>query len=240
MNYIEERNELVEFGRRMSQEGLSSGTSGNLSIYLKEEGLVLITPSGMGYFDIMPEDIVVMDLEGRVVEGDRKPSSEYHLHTLFYKNRPNAGAVVHTHSIYSTALSVMRKPILPVHYAIVEANAFEIPCAKYARYGTEELARNAMEAIGEDSNAVLLANHGLVAGGATLPKAYGLVKTLEFVAEIQLRAYAAGEPVLLTREELEEVKVGFKGYGQSESAAPSRKGEDDETKRRRSRRWIYR
>lgn len=211
--YLEEKKELVEYGKKMSAEGLSSGTSGNLSIYLKEEGVVLITPSGIGYFDTEPEDIVVMDLDGNIVEGSRKPSSEWHLHTLFYKNKPEAGAVVHTHSKYCTTLSTLRMPIKAVHYVIADAGTDEVPCAPYRRYGTEELAKVAVESAGE-SNAVLLANHGIVVCGKNLKSAYGLAKGMEYVAEIQVTAMSVGEPVVLTKKEMEEVMEGFKTYGQ--------------------------
>jgi len=211
--YLEEKKELVEYGKKMSAEGLSSGTSGNLSIYLKEEGVVLITPSGIGYFDTEPEDIVVMDLDGNIVEGSRKPSSEWHLHTLFYKNKPEARAVVHTHSKYCTTLSTLRMPIKAVHYVIADAGTDEVPCAPYRRYGTEELAKVAVETAGE-SNAVLLANHGIVVCGKNLKSAYGLAKGMEYVAEIQVTAMSVGEPVVLTKEEMEEVMEGFKTYGQ--------------------------
>ncbi|MDK8276673.1 L-fuculose-phosphate aldolase [Peptoniphilus duerdenii] len=211
--YLEEKKELVEYGKKMSAEGLSSGTSGNLSIYLKEEGVVLITPSGIGYFDTTPEDIVVMDLEGNIIEGTRKPSSEWHLHTLFYKNKPEARAVVHTHSKFCTTLATLRMPIKAVHYVIADAGTNEVPCAPYRRYGTEELAKVAVESAGE-SNAVLLANHGIVVCGKNLKSAYGLAKGMEYVAEIQVTAMSVGEPVVLSKEEMDEVLEGFKTYGQ--------------------------
>lgn len=211
--YLEEKKELVEYGKKMSAEGLSSGTSGNLSIYLKEDGVVLITPSGIGYFDTKPEDIVVMDLEGNIIEGTRKPSSEWHLHTLFYKNKPEARAVVHTHSKFCTTLATLRMPIKAVHYVIADAGTNEVPCAPYRRYGTEELAKVAVESA-KESNAVLLANHGIVVCGKNLKSAYGLAKGMEYVAEIQVTAMSVGEPVVLSKEEMDEVLEGFKTYGQ--------------------------
>lgn len=211
--YLEEKKELVEYGKKMSAEELSSGTSGNLSIYLKEEGVVLITPSGIGYFDTKPEDIVAMDLEGNIIEGTRKPSSEWHLHTLFYKNKPEARAVVHTHSKFCTTLSTLRMPIKAVHYVIADAGTNEVPCAPYRRYGTEELAKVAVESA-KESNAVLLANHGIVVCGKNLKSAYGLAKGMEYVAEIQVTAMSVGEPVVLSKEEMDEVLEGFKTYGQ--------------------------
>ena len=100
-------------------------------------------------------------------------------------------------------------PIYPVHYVIADANAFEVPCARYERYGTEKLAKAAVEASG-DSNAVLLANHGLVVCGKNMKSAYGLAKEMEYIA------MSVGKPVLLTDEEMEEVAEGFKSYGQAQ------------------------
>lgn len=213
MKYIKEKEELIEYGKKMSEEGISSGTSGNLSIYIPEDNVVLITPSGIGYFDIKVEDIVVMDLDGNVVEGERKPSSEWHLHTLFYKNKPEARGVVHTHSIFCSTLAALRMPIKAVHYVVADANVSEVPCAPYRRFGTEELAEVAVEAAGK-SNAVLLANHGIVTCGKSLKSAYGLAKGMEYVAEIQCRSMSMGEPHILSDEEMDEVLEGFKTYGQ--------------------------
>lgn len=211
--YEKERALLVEYGKKMSSEGLSSGTSGNLSIYDPEKKLVLITPSGIGYFDTKPEDIVVMTLDGEIVEGDRKPSSEWHLHTLFYKKKPEARGVVHTHSVFCTTLAALRMPIQAAHYVIADAGVAEVPCAPYRRFGTEELASVAMDSIGE-SNAVLLANHGIVVCGKDLKSAYGLAKGMEYCAEVQWRAMSVGKPVILSDEEMDAVLEGFKTYGQ--------------------------
>lgn len=213
MNYIKEKELLIEYGKRMSSEGISSGTSGNLSIYDPENNLVLITPSGIGYFDTKPEDIVVMTLEGEIVEGTRKPSSEWHLHTLFYKNKPEARGVVHTHSVFCSTLAALQMPIKAVHYVVADCGSSEVPCAPYRRFGTEELAKVAVETAG-DSNAVLLANHGIVTCGKSLESAYGLAKGLEYVSEIQCRSMSIGNPVVLSEEEMKEVLEAFKSYGQ--------------------------
>ena len=163
-----ERELVAEYGRRMSSAGLSTGTSGNLSIYDPQGGLMAISPSGIGYFDTQPEDVVVMDLEGGVVEGSRKPSSEWGLHALFYRKKPGARAVVHTHSMYCTTFAVLGQPIQAVHYAIADAGAGTVPCAPYHLFGTPELAEAAVRTAGA-SNAVLLANHGLVVCGKDQP-----------------------------------------------------------------------
>ena len=213
MKLEQERELLTEYGRRMSQAGLSVGTSGNLSIYVPEEGLMAITPSGLDYEATTPADIVVMDLEAHVVEGERKPSSEWALHTKFYQHHPAARAVVHTHSMYCTTLACLGKPLEAVHYAIGAAGTARIPVAPYRLFGSPELAEAAVEACG-DGKAVLLANHGLVAWEGSLPKAFSLARDLEFTAELQWRAMAVGTPNILTDSQMAEALERFKTYGQ--------------------------
>lgn len=208
-----ERELVVEYGRKMSADRLSTGTSGNISIYVPEEGLLAISPSGIGYFDTRPEDVVVTDLEGNIVEGTRKPSSEWALHTLFYKSKPHIRAVVHTHSMYCTTFAVLGRPLRAVHYAIADAGAAEIPCAPYFPFGTLELAEAAVETAGP-SDAVLLGNHGLVACGRDITGAYGLALNLEYVAELQYRALCVGTPNILSSEQMADVMDRFQSYGQ--------------------------
>ena len=213
MKLEQERELLTEYGRRMSRAGLSVGTSGNLSIYVPEEGLMAITPSGLDYEATTPADIVVMDLEAHVVEGERKPSSEWALHTKFYQRHPAARAVVHTHSMYCTTLACLGKPLEAVHYAIGAAGAARVPVAPYHLFGSPELAEAAVEACG-GGKAVLLANHGLVAWEGSLPKAFSLARDLEFTAELQWRAMAVGTPNILTDNQMAEALERFKTYGQ--------------------------
>ena len=213
MKLEQERELLTEYGMRMSRAGLSVGTSGNLSIYVPEEGLMAITPSGLDYEATTPSDIVVMDLEAHVVEGERKPSSEWALHTKFYQRHPAARAVVHTHSMYCTTLACLGKPLEAVHYAIGAAGTARIPVAPYRLFGSPELAEAAVEACG-DGKAVLLANHGLVAWEGSLPKAFSLARDLEFTAELQWRAMAVGTPNILTDSQMAEALERFKTYGQ--------------------------
>lgn len=211
-----EREQIVEYGKKMSLAGLCPGTSGNISIYDPESGLMAITPSGIDYFAIQPEDIVVSDLNARVVEGSRKPSSEWGLHTIFYQRKANARAVVHTHSVFCTTLSVLGQGIEAVHYVIGDALVPRVPCAPYRLFGTPELAEEAINCCGE-SNAVLLANHGIVCCGETLPSAFSLARNLEYVAELQYRAMCVGTPNILNAEQMAEVMERFKSYGQPNS-----------------------
>jgi L-fuculose-phosphate aldolase len=208
-----ERESIVEFGKRISSSGLTKGTSGNLSIFDLDTRLMAIGPSGIGYYETRPEDVVIMNLEGDIVDGDKKPSSEYVLHATFYRKRPGVCAIVHTHSTYATTFASMRVPIKAVHYVIGTSGSATVPCAEYATYGTPELAENALRAMG-DAKAVLLANHGLVTVGPTLAEAFSLAENAEFVAEIYYRTLAAGSPFILSDEEMDRVIGKFKTYGQ--------------------------
>lgn len=209
-----ERIAIVEFGKKMSAQGLSKGTSGNLSCYDPESGYMAIGPSGLGYFETAPEDVVVMDLQGNIIEGSRKPSSEHDLHATVYKHRADARAVVHTHSTFCTTFACLRQPLKAVHYVISGAGVDEVPCAEYATFGTPELAANVGKAMG-DSKALLLANHGLVTCGPSMDKAFGLAVNMEFVAEMQWRSMAVGTPAILTGEEMADVRVRMQSYGQA-------------------------
>ena len=193
----EERELVVEYGKKMSADRLSTGTSGNISIYNAEKGLMAISPSGMDYFSTTPADIVITDLNANIV----------------YQHKPHARAVVHTHSMFCTTFAVLGQPIRAVHYVIGDAGAATVPCAPYCTFGTEELAEAAMKVCGE-SNAVLLGNHGLVACGKDIKSAYGLARNMEYIAELQYRAMCIGQPNILTDEQMAEVMEKFKSYGQ--------------------------
>ena len=210
-----EREEVVAYGKKVSEAGLCPGTSGNISVYNAKEGLMAISPSGLDYFSTEPEDVVVMDLDAHIVDGARKPSSEWGLHSVFYKNKPEIGAVVHTHSVYCTTFAVLGKPISAVHYAISDAHADEIPVAPYILFGTKELAEAAVSTCG-GGHAVLLANHGIVVCGKDIAGAYSLAVNLEYVAELQYRAECIGTPNILTKEQMREVTDRFKSYGQGD------------------------
>lgn len=209
-----ERELVAEYGRKLSAAGLCPGTSGNLSIFSPEAGLMAISPSGMDYDRIQPEDVVLSDLNGHTADGSRKPSSEWALHAVFYQNKPEARAVVHTHSIYCTTFAVLGYPLRAVHYAIGDTGANEVPCAPYRTFGTPELAQAAIAACGS-GNAVLLANHGVVVCGSDLPGAYSLARNLEYVAELQYRALCVGTPNVLTQSQMAQVLERFQSYGQA-------------------------
>lgn len=209
----EERELVVEYGKKMSAARLSTGTSGNISIYNAEKGLVALSPSGMDYFSTTPEDVVILDLDGKVVDGKRKPSSEWALHAYLYREKPEIRGVVHTHSPYCTTFAVLNEPIRAVHYAIAGAGVNEIPCAPYCTFGTELLAERAARYCGR-GNAVLLGNHGVVCCGESLEKAYALAGDLEFTARLQYQARCIGTPRVLTEDEMAAALERFQTYGQ--------------------------
>jgi len=213
MGLHREKESVVEYGRKLIASGLTTGTGGNLSIHDPGQGRLLITPSAVAYDAMSPADVVVMDMDGEVVEGRRKPSSEWSFHVALYRKRPDVHAVVHTHSVYATALACLHWEIPAVHYLVGFAGR-KVPLAPYATYGTKELARNVAETIGP-SNAVLLANHGLVSVGTDLAGAFHTAEEIEFVARTYYLARAAGEPQLLSDDEMDRVIAKFKDYGPS-------------------------
>src|SRR5215213_2761036 len=191
----------------MSASGLVPTTSGNVSARTPE-GDVLITPSGLPYDDLELEDLVLVDVRGKVLEGTLEPSSEVPMHTGLYHAKPGAGGVVHTHAPYSTALACLGLEIPPVHYLLAAlSEEGRVPLAGYAIYGTEELAGYASEALGEAHSACLLQNHGTIAVGETAGEAYSLTEILEEMAELYYRTRLAGEPVILDTEQIAEVRA---------------------------------
>lgn len=210
MLMLEERELIVKHGKKLITNNLTTGSGGNISIFNREKGLVAVSPSGLDYFETSIEDIVIVDLEGNIVEGNLKPSSETGMHLIFYKNRKDANAIVHTHSKFATAISCMGWNLEPVHYLIGFAG-YDVKCAKYDTYGSKELAQNALDAIG-DRNAVLLGNHGLIALGTDIQRAFSTAEHLEFVSEIYYLTKTLGQPNLLSEAQMDEVMKKFNTY----------------------------
>lgn len=202
--------ELIDTVQRMSAAGLLEGTSGNLSVRLDQD-LFLITPSGVPYEELEPEDLVPMDLDGNP-DGRHAPSSEWRIHRDVYRRRKDADAVVHTHSPWATSLSALRRDLPPFHYMIVLGGGFSVRCATYATYGTQELSDAALAAL-ERRRVCLLANHGLLALGSTLDRARKLAAEVELLCRVYLQSLPGGEPVLLTANELRQAGERFATYG---------------------------
>jgi L-fuculose-phosphate aldolase len=211
MLLADERAELVEHCLRMQADELTVGTSGNLSI--RSGDLVAITPSGVVYDDLTPESICVIDLDGARVDADLAPSSELPMHTAVYR-ATDARAVVHTHPLYCTALSVTLDEVPPVHYMLALLGG-PVRVVPYARFGSDELAANSVAGLADDRYGVLLRNHGATTYGDTLAKAYSRSTYLEWTCRLYHQARLIGEPHLLSTEEIDEVATALQTYGQT-------------------------
>lgn len=208
----QERELVVEYGKKLVETGLTVGTFGNISVYNPEKNLMAISPSGMDYYKTAPEDIVVLTPEGEKVDGAAKPSSEYDLHRIFYLKRPGVKAVVHTHSTYATTLACMHWSIPPLHYIVGYAGR-EVPCIPYVQFGTYELAEAALSGMGK-SNALLLGNHGVLAVGSNVSIALDIAQQVEFAAHLYYNCKTVGEPKLLSDAQMEAVLGAFESYRQ--------------------------
>lgn len=214
MILFNERNKIVRFGNKMVTAGLTTGSGGNLSCFNREKNLIAITPSGIEYHEMDPCDILVIKPDGTIVDGSNTPSSETSFHLALYRTRHEICSVVHTHSTYATTFACLNREIPAVHY-LVGFSGNKVPLAPYATFGSRELADSITLSI-KHYNAVLLANHGLVAVGTTLSKAFNTAEEIELVARICFQAESIGTPVILSDEEMERVIEKFAHYGPKE------------------------
>lgn len=211
------RQQIADYGRHMIEAGLTTGSGGNLSIWDPPNAGVAISPSGMAYSDITAADVPVLDNQGELRQGQRKPSSETGFHLALYRQRPDIRAVVHTHSVYATTVACLRWELPAVHY-LVGFSGDKVPLAPYAPFGSAQLAQLVASHIGA-YNALLLANHGLITVGQDLGQAMMVAQQIELVARIYLLAKSAGEPAILAAEDMDQVQQRFATYGQP--ATPS-------------------
>ncbi len=212
MELENERDAVVRFGLKMVASGLTTGTGGNLSIIDRNSGTVAVSPSGIEYAALTPRDVVLTDLQGNVIDGGAKPSSELGFHLCLYHRRKDVQAVVHTHSPYAVTMACLGWEIPAVHYLVAFAGK-KVPLAPYATFGSPKLAETVAEYIG-DYNALLLANHGLVAVGTSMNTAFAAAEEIEFAARIYYQTKSIGNPVILSDEEMDTVIEKFKTYGQ--------------------------
>ena len=210
MNDLKARQTILDVVRTLEDKGFNHVSTGNVSC--RTQGGILITPTGGNSSNITPERIVRLDDSDKVV-GDGYPSSEWHMHTSILRAYPVANAVIHTHADACVALSCLRKPLPAFHYMIAGFGGDDIRCARYATFGTTDLAASAVEAI-KDRTACLLANHGMIAMGKTLEAALNTTIKLETLARQYLMALHSGEPVLLLPpEEMARVGKRYGNYG---------------------------
>jgi len=204
------REAIVTTCQELSRAGLVVGTAGNVSV--RDGDLVAVSPSGLRYAELTPELVGVHRLDGTAVEAPLAPTSEMPLHLAIYAARPEAGAIVHTHSLAATALSTLVDEVPAVHYYTAMFGG-PVRVSPYATYGTDELAGNVVHAL-HDRTACLMGNHGAVAVGPDLVTAHDKSVYLEWLCDVYLRASSAGTPRLLSPEQIATVAVKLAGYGQ--------------------------
>jgi L-fuculose-phosphate aldolase len=210
-----EREEVAEAGRRLAHEGLVPGTAGNLSA--RRDDQVAITPTGAVLADLQADQVSVVSLDGRLLEGELEPTSELELHLGTYR-RYGAGAVVHTHSPMATALSAVLDEVPCVHYSMLALGG-AVRVAPYATFGTPELAESVLDAL-EGHTAALMANHGAITHAGDVAAAAELTVLLEWACTVYWRAAAIGEPRALDAQERDAVitAVTDRGYGATRPA----------------------
>ena len=203
------RERIVATARRMNALGINQGASGNVSA--RVEGGFLVTPSGIPYDGLEPGDIVHVGMGGHAT-GHREPSSEWRFHRDIYATRPEAGAIVHTHSTFATTLACLGRAIPAFHYEVAFAGGSDIRCAPYRTFGTQELSDAAVAAL-EGRRACLLAHHGAIAFGADLGDALRLADKVEAMARLYWQAIQVAEPALLDDAEMARIVERFRHYG---------------------------
>lgn len=208
------RERVIATALGMNAAGINRARAGNVSARWRAGGFdgFLITPTGVAYDRLSPDDVVAVARDGEV-RGRLAPSSEWRFHRDVYAARPDAQAIVHTHAPFCTTLACLGRGIPAFHYMVAVAGGRDIRCAPYATFGSQELADAAVAALA-GRRACLLANHGMIAIGADLDRALGLAIEVESLAETYWRAMQIGEPVLLDDDEMDRVLAKFATYGQ--------------------------
>ncbi len=209
------RRAVIDTARAMNDAGINVNKSGNVSVRCargRHAGL-LITPSGLGYEEMQPADLVFLRLADGSHAGGREPSSEWRFHLDILRARPELMAIVHTHSPAATALACHERGIPPFHYMVAAAGGADIRCARYATFGTQALSDYALDALA-DRKACLLAHHGVIACEVSLPLALALAIEVEHLARMYLAACALGDPPRLPDDEMARVLAKFEHYGQ--------------------------
>ena len=202
------REQLLATARAMNSLGLNQGTSGNVSV--REGEGFLITPSALAYDQCRPEDLVWVNMAGQA-QGGRNPSSEWRMHRDIYAHYPQAGAILHAHSLYCTTLACLERSIPAFHYMVAMAGGDSIRCAPYVTFGTQALSDAAVAAL-EDRLATLLGHHGMICHSIDLERVLALAIEVEALARMYLQALQVNEPPVLSQEAMAEVFKRFAGY----------------------------
>ena len=205
--------EIIKYSKKLNITNLSALRTGNISVRAKENGVegFYITPSGMKYTSLKTKDIVFVSLKGMFDKKKNKPSSEWRFHQDIYVNKKEAKAIVHAHSTCATAVSSHQKNIPAFHYMVAVAGGEDLKCTKYATFGTKQLSKNIIKAL-KNRTACLIANHGQVAFGDNLEKAFELAQEIENICHQYINALRIGIPKILSKKEMKIVLGKFKNY----------------------------
>ena len=205
--------QVIRYSKKLNSTNLSALRSGNISIKVREKNIegFFITPSGKKYSSLKPRDIVFVSLKGKFDKKKGIPSSEWRFHQDIYVNKKEAKAIVHAHSTCATALSTHEKSIPAFHYMIGVAGGKDIKCTKYATFGTRKLSNNILAAL-KNRSACLMGNHGQIAFGENLDKAFELAQEVENICNQYINALRIGIPKILSKKEMKIVLDKMKNY----------------------------
>ena len=205
--------EVIKFSKKLNITNLSALRSGNISVRAIEKGVegFYITPSGMKYSSLKTKDIVFVSLKGIYDRKKSKPSSEWRFHQDIYVNKKKAKAIVHAHSTCATAVSCHQKNIPAFHYMVAVAGGEDLKCTKYATFGTKQISKNIIKAL-KNRSACLIANHGQVAFGDNLEKAFELSQEIENICHQYINTLRIGIPKILSKKEMKIVLGKFRNY----------------------------
>lgn len=212
MKYIEERRQVLHTAQEILAAKMVTGTWGNVSLRIPDEELLIITPSGVEYEKLQPEDMVLVDFSEQVQEGSYRPSIETPMHLAIYQNRPDVNAVVHVHSPYATAFAVAGQPIPVILEETAQAVGHAIEVVPYARCGSKLLASQVVRTLGQIGRAVLLAMHGMVGVGNDIKDALKVCYITEKTAMVALLAHQLGPLPNLDQKDIDAFRQGYKGY----------------------------
>jgi len=207
------RSAVIKYSKKLNSTNLSALRSGNISVRAKEKKIdgFYITPSGAKYLSLKPKDIVFVSLRGKFDKKKGIPSSEWRFHQDIYVNKKEAKAIVHAHSTCATAVSTHQKSIPAFHYMIGVAGGEDIKCTKYSTFGTRKLSNNILSAL-KNRLACLIGNHGQIAFGENLDKAFELAQEVENICNQYINALRIGIPKILSKKEMKIVLVKMKNY----------------------------
>ena len=207
------KEQIIKYSKKLNTTNLSALRSGNISVRAKEKKVegFYITPSGVKYSSLKTKDIIFVSLKGIFDVKKRKPSSEWRFHQDIYVNKKEAKAIVHAHSTCAAAVSSHQKNIPAFHYMVAVAGGEDLKCTKYATFGTKQLSRNIIKSL-KNRSACLIANHGQVAFGNNLEKAFELAQEIENICHQYINALRIGIPKILSKKEMKIVLEKFKNY----------------------------